>query len=222
MWQHMRRAIGPVVAAMAIGLVGSVSVRAAQVTVSFTGTVTSIDDPSGYIAGAKVGDTFSGTVVYDTSLPPDVPGANPETYTYLHTTTPPFAVPLGITVNLDGHTFQSDGAGLMQITVQNDLTTKPYPDVFAAVADVGVGTTHTLAAFALGDATGTVLSSTALPTSINLSQWTVGDFNLTNPTGATNIFAGTINLASVPEPGSVVLLGLGMLGAAAGWLRRGR
>jgi hypothetical protein len=219
---QIRRAIGPVIAAMAIGLVGPTVVKASLVTVNFSGTVTSIDDPSGYITGAKIGDTFSGTVVYDTSLAPDVPGANPETYTYLHTTTPPFATPLGITVTLDGHTFASDGAGLMQITVQNDLAGKPFPDVFGAVADVSLGGgTHTLAGFALGDSTGKALSSTALPTGIDLSQWTVGDFNLTNPTSATNIFAGTVNLNSVPEPASVMLLSLGMLGAVAARLRRG-
>jgi hypothetical protein len=112
----------------------------------------------------------------------------------------------------------------MQITVQNHLTSKPFPDVFGAVADVNLGNTHTLAAFAPGDATGKAVSSTALPTSIDLSQWTIGEFNLTNPTSATNIFAGTVTLASVSEPASVVLLGLGMLGAVAvavaGRLRR--
>ena len=102
------------------------------------------------------------------------------------------------------------------------MTGKPYPDVFGAVADVSLGgSTRTLAAFSLGDSTGKALSSSALPTGIDLSQWTVGDFNLTDPTSATNIFAGTVNLSSVPEPASVVLLSLGMLGALGARLRRG-
>ena len=158
------------------------STEAALVTVNFSGTITSIDDPNGYISGSSVGDPFSGTLVYSTGLAAGVPGANPSIYTYLPSTTPVFATPLGITVTVGSHTFSSSYTGLMQITVQNNLA-GAYPDVFGAVADVNVGNTYTLAGFALGDSTGTALSSTDLPTSLDLSKFTVGDFNLVTPNG---------------------------------------
>jgi hypothetical protein len=90
-----------------------------------------------------------------------------------------------------------------------------YPDVFAATAYVNVGGSATLASFGLGDKTGTVFSSSALPTSLDLNRFSVGTFALAGQGGAANIFQGTIGLlqpAAVPEPGSAVLLGIGGLG----------
>ncbi len=193
------------------------STEAALVTVNFSGTITSIDDPNGYISGSSVGDPFSGTLVYSTGLAAGVPGANPSIYTYLPSTTPAFAAPLGITVTVGSHTFSSSYTGLMQITVQNNLA-GAYPDVFGAVADVNVGNTYTLAGIALGDSTGTALSSTDLPTSLDLSKFTVGDFNLVTPNGAgTNIFEGVINLNAVPEPSSLALAGIAILAGLGPW-----
>jgi hypothetical protein len=216
------RGIGFILAAMAITLLSTLSAEASLVTVNFTGTVTSSDDPDGYISGTILGDSFSGTLTYDTSATIGVPGSDPAIYTYLPSSTPAYASPLGITLTVGSHTFSENYTGVMQVTVQNNLTSAAYPDVFGAVADMKVGNTSSLAGFALGDATGTALSSTALPTSLNLSQWTVGDFNLTSPTiPGENIFSGSINLngASVPEPGSLTLLGLGALGVGS-WLCR--
>ena len=128
---------------------------------------------------------------------------------------------LGITLTVGSHTFSTLYTGLMQLTVQNDLASSNYPDAFGAVADVKVGNTFSLAGFVLGDKTGTVFSSTALPTSLDLSQFTVGEVNLVSPSAnGTNVFVGTINLSSVPEPASMTLMALGVIGAAAWSLGR--
>jgi hypothetical protein len=206
---------------LVLALVSARPTEAGIVTVNFSGTVTSIDDPSGYISGTNLGDSFSGTLVYNSSATVDLPGANPAHYTFLPNGTNPFVAPLGITLTVGSHTFSTLYTGLMQLTVQNDLASSNYPDAFGAVADVKVGNTFSLAGFVLGDKTGTVFSSTALPTSLDLSQFTVGEVNLVSPSAnGTNVFVGTINLSSVPEPASMTLMALGVIGAAAWSLGR--
>ena len=100
----------------------------------------------------------------------------------------------------------------MQLKVGNNLAGM-YPDVFTAVSDVDVGGSATLASFGLADTTGTVFSSTALPTSLDLGKFDVGKFTLGSGQEQ-EIFEGVITLQSVPEPSSVILLGF-----AALWVR---
>jgi hypothetical protein len=216
------RVLGAVIAAMSLAWISALTAQAGLVTVNFSGTITSIDDPKGFISGSKVGDSFSGKLVYDDTAKIAVPGANPAEYDYLTSTTPPFASPLGLTFTVGSHTFDPHYPGVMQIHVQNDLASSKFPDAFVAVASVGLGTGTTLAAFGVADTTGTALSSTDLPTSLDLSKFNNGEFNLVGSAG-TNIFAGTINVgaASVPEPASVTLLGLGVV-AIGGWILRRR
>ncbi len=53
--------------ALSIIWISALTAEASIVTINFTGTITAIDDPSGYISGSNVGDSFSGSLVYDTS-----------------------------------------------------------------------------------------------------------------------------------------------------------
>jgi PEP-CTERM motif len=209
-------------AALAIIWLSALTAEASVVTINFTGTITAINDPSGFISGSNVGDSFSGSLVYDTSAPIAVPGANPAEYDYLPGSTPPYASPLGISITVGSHTFDPHYPGVMQIHVQNDLTGSTYPDAFVAVASTQVGTSASLAVFGLADTTGTALSSTDLPTSLDFSKFDASEFQLTSPTGGPDIFDGIINGvgAPVPEPASVTLLGIGALAMGAFVLRR--
>ncbi len=123
---------------------------------------------------------------------------------------------------MGSHTFDPNYSGVMQIHVQDDLTTSMYPTAFVAVASTHVGTTASLAVFGLADSTGTALSSTALPTSLDFSKFDASEFSLTNPKGGPDIFDGTINGTAVPEPASAMLLGIGALAMGAFILRRRR
>ncbi len=207
-------------AALSITLISAMTAEASIVTINFTGTITSINDPSGFISGSSVGGSFSGSLVYDTSAPIAVAGANPAEYDYLPASTPSYASPLGLTFTVGSHTFDPHYPGVMQIHVQNDLVSSTYPDAFVAVASTQVGTGATLAVFGLADTTGTALSSTALPTSLDFSKFDASEFQLTDGKGGPDIFDGTINGVSVPEPASTTLLGIGALAIGALVLRR--
>jgi hypothetical protein len=209
-------------AALSITWISTLTAEAGVVTIDFTGTITAINDPSGFISGSSIGDSFSGSLVYDTSAPMAVPGANPAEYDYLPTSTPPYASPLGITITVGSHTFDPHYAGVMQIHVQDDLMGSPYPTAFVAVASTTLGTGATLAVFGVADTTGTALSSTALPTSLDFSKFDASEFQLTNPKGGPDIFDGTINGvgALLPEPASATLFGIGALAVGAFILRR--
>ena len=179
---------------------------------SFSGTVTMVD--TAVISGTKAGDPFSGKLVYDDSTPADSPAGNPQSYT----TPPPLASGLGITLSVGGNTYAAETGDLMQLKVGNNLAGM-YPDVFTAVSDVDVGGSATLASFGLADTTGTVFSSTALPTSLDLGKFDVGKFTLGSGQEQ-EIFEGVITLQSVPEPSSVILLGFAVLVGACVVRRR--
>ncbi len=203
------RALGVVIAAFMITLIFTLGAEAGLVTVDFSGSVTVVD--TSLITGTKVGDSFSGTLVYDSSTPKtSMAGADPAIYTAL----PPLASGLGITLTVGGVTYAGETGYAEQLMVGYHLK-GTYPDLFTAAAYVNVGGSATLASFGLGDETGTVFSSTALPTSLDLNKFSVGTFALAGQGGAANIFQGTLSLlqpAAVPEPGSAVLLGIGALG----------
>jgi hypothetical protein len=81
--------------------------------------------------------------------------------------------------------------------------------------------------FALADRNGTALTSTALPSSLNVPGFTDSQFRVFN-NSAGNVFdivIGTINLApaaSVPEPGVNALLGGLLIPGVSLVLRRRR
>src|SRR5262249_42130446 len=143
-------------------------------------------------------------------------------------TPPPFAAPLGITFTLHGVTIAPRYPGAMVVTVQNDLASNPtFPDVLiaqAAAASPGAGVGNPQIDFAVADRIGTALSSTALPTSLDLHRFTDGEFRLFNNTAGNvfDILTGTIDVGVVPEPGSLVLAGTAALAGLGAWARRRR
>jgi hypothetical protein len=206
------RVLSLILAASVIALAPTRSARAGMVTVDFSGSVTGVNTSA--FPGTAIGDSFSGKLIYDSSqAPSSAPGANPAVYTYA----PPIGS-LGISLTLGGTTFDAESGDAMQIQIANNFMGF---DAFIATAFVNVGGTPTRVDFALQDLTAAVFSSTALPTSVDLSKFTKGLFSVPGPTGGADLLDGKISLASVPEPSAAVLLGLGAVGAGF-WLLRCR
>src|SRR5262249_2557676 len=115
--------------------------------------------------------------------------------------------------------------GGMILTVQKALASNPtFPDAFiaqAAATSPGAGVGNPQIDFALADRTGTALSSTALPTSLDPFRFTDSEFRLFNNT-ADHVFDIVIGTITVPEPCSLVLAGTAALAGLGRWARRRR
>ena len=212
-----------VLAALVLGVGGRAS--AELVTFSFSGTITLVDDVnSNFGGGVRVGDVFTGTLVYDTATIDGLSDPGMGRYLYANRlTNTPFVAPLGLTVRVGSLTFQPSysTSAFTVWTSDNQPTTIPGVDGDGIEADQSTS----LTTLALLDRSQKVFSSDALPSGLKASDFTEGMFRVQVPGGGPfGVIAleGSLNLgdAAVPEPASVVLLGCGGLGLLACQRRR--
>ena len=170
---------------LSLGLGGTSPTWAGPVTVDFTATIETIPDPDGEFAGAnlKKGDSLTGTLTYDTQAQAVNSSSNPAQYNFTPTSSPAYASPLGFSLNIGGHVITPFYPGNMILQVQDDLASQKYPSMFTASTTVQDTTANPnqnalLASIGLGDSSGTVFSSTALPPSLDLSKFDAGQFVL--------------------------------------------
>jgi hypothetical protein len=206
--------------------------RADLVTINFSGPVTQKTDSTNLVSpsfGAP-GTTVSGVLQYNTALPPLATNPSANDYAFskfalsLNGTNLPGHLSLGYDVTVIAALFD---ASLHAGGVLND------PGLFAHFSGGTI-------AFDLTDTSGTALSSTNLPTSLNLAAFLGRTFQinlqatdpaiLAPPVDRFVVIEGTIDSLSVevtkpraaPEPASCLLFGLGLLGTAALARRRPR
>ena len=208
--------------------------QAAPITFDFGGTVTSVDPA---LAGSfAVSQSLTGSFTYESTSLPSSPGGG-NYFTAL--------TALSFTVG----TYSASFLGPLPPPSQDlkiSVINLPGLDIFNVSAVTTDGLTGPPAAgfafsgffFSLQDNTGTVFSSTALPTSLSLSSFdfpvftlefldlddnefavegTVTSLTLVPPTGGGN--GGNGGAPPIPEPSTVVLLGSGLAGLAV-WKRR--
>jgi hypothetical protein len=133
------------------------------VTFSFTGTVSFVNE-NAFGLNAVVGQSLTGTITYDTSVPDAIPSdPNVGAYTQSAPNGYSFSFAGGTIATTQGASFQviNDAFGVDQINAFAGALTKNGSQVFGS------------ASFFLSDSTMTVYSSDALPPSIVLSSYNV-------------------------------------------------
>jgi PEP-CTERM motif len=188
--------------------------HALPVELSFGGTIAGID----LLGSLGVPTTFSGTLTYDSDAPATISSSNENVYVGAVTA---FALQIG------GHIFTTNPA-TSSIFVENNLAGDAIRLGFALTPILGYS--NISFTMMLRDTTQALFSSTALPTAMSLSDFNAGGcggsfgpcasmtghsvpgsvFEL-NLTGSLTHFSATSVVASVPEPATLVLVGVGFL-----------
>jgi hypothetical protein len=196
--------------------------QAAQITFSFTGTITSISDPLNAFAGVSSGTTFSGSYTFDSTTADADSSATIGRYA---------GALEAFTLNIGAYSLSFPGEGSPnQIVVRNDVGAGGNIDTYNVLADfLGFGGYSDIDLLGLGgQGPNTVFGSDALPLTPDFfASLTFTTFQLDlkeQSKGTTGTLRGTLTslttTTSVPEPGVLGLLGLGLLGL--GLMRRRR
>jgi PEP-CTERM motif len=205
----------PLVALAALLLaLAPAAARAATLTVSWTGHVTSVDSP--LTSTFTVGDPASGSFQIETTTPDSDPAANHGEYNAL----------VNMSVTLSGITATSAAPTLGGLSIF-DSTPGTFVDGLEQDAgpwdgaDLGSLAFFSANGLNLEDQQSTAFITDAIPTSLDLSQFEIRNFGLNYLDGEflvqARAFADSITFI-VPEPGALALLALG--GAALAARRR--
>jgi len=152
---------------LALVLLASAPAGALPLTVTFTGTVQALDRPLPSLQG-EIG---SGSFQIESTTPDDLPGAGGGRY---HS-------PVNFSFTIGGYTATSAGGTFQDFVLINDVTPPASSaDLYTAEAYNVSGATlldyyfPTRLTFVLNDQTATAFASDALPTSLDLADFTYG------------------------------------------------
>ena len=220
------RALAALTLLALLGVVRPEPAHASPISYDFTGTVKTSN-----ISGVNPGDLFSGTVTYDTSVPVSGSAINTSQTTEYDAREPSNLI--GLEVKVGSQTFGFANPGSASVTVSNSLVlagnSSPPVDLFqVGVADKSSSAfmtsgVHQVLSFTLNDPTAQAFTSTALPASLDLSQFAGAGVSFSkiplidllvapDPNWAGEIT--TLTPAVVPEPSTLALLGLAIVGYA--------
>ena len=184
--------------------------EATLITIEIEGVVDSVIDNGNYLEGKiKPGDIIRGFYVYESTTPDSSP-LDPVQGNYWH-----YAPPAGIALTVGGFNFMTDPFNIaFRIVIRNN--TPSGNDIYGVESSNNLhlsnGTLVGGILWSMKDHTGSALSSDALPTTAPaLDDWQDNILNFGGGTRANGYAILGRVTSAIPEPATIVLLGLGGL-----------
>jgi hypothetical protein len=177
----------------------------------FTGTISEVE-PGWLSSGIAVGDTFTGVLAYNPLMPgsggPNPVGIYPG---YDHSSDTSY-MSLAVAIGHHGFAISPPLSSLIEV-IKN-----AGGDSFTASGEL-----VELIRLTLSDPTGTALSSSALPSSLNFGNWQSGTIWIGAPHAGAGSIAGNLTaLYPIPEPGTGALFTVGLIALLVRNLNRRR
>jgi len=190
----------------------SVSLQASSAIISydFTGTLSTVNDTDNLLGGnLAIGDIFTGIVSYESNSPDG--SSRPDYFTS--------SAEVELTARINNYTFTSIYSS---VDLNSDSEYIHFVTGYESEPFIDLGSNSgRLITLLLSDSDNTIFENDYLPTSLNLSNTAStlfslhGDTGIGGPTFSINGELTSLTTSTVPEPSTLAIFALGMMGLAS-------